>query len=68
MSKRGYCYDNTLVENFFGILKSECIYRIKPKTINEAKTLIDNYIHFYNFERIQTKTKLAPYEKRCQSA
>jgi transposase InsO family protein len=68
MSRRGNCYDNAMAENFFGILKSECIYRSRPKTIDEAKFLINNYIHFYNFERIQTKTKLTPYEKRCQSS
>lgn len=68
MSRRANCYDNAVAENFFGILKSECIYRTRPKTIIEAKTLVDNYIHFYNFERIQLKTKLTPYEKRCQSA
>ena len=68
MSRRGNCYDNALAENFFGILKSECIYRIKPKTIAEAKALIDDYIYFYNYERIQLKTKLTPYEKRCQFA
>ncbi len=32
MSRRGNCYDNALAENFFGILKAECIYRHKPET------------------------------------
>ncbi len=68
MSRRGNCYDNALAENFFGILKSECIYRQKLETFDEARTLIDEYIFFYNHERIQLKTKLTPYEKRCQSA
>jgi len=66
MSRRGNCLDNAVAENFFGILKSECINRVIIKTINEAKRLIDEYIHFYNHERIQLKTKLTPYEKRCQ--
>lgn len=66
MSRRGNCLDNAPAENFFGILKSECINRVKIRTTNEAKRLIDNYIHFYNYERIQLKTKLTPYEKRCQ--
>ena len=43
-------------ENFFSILKTECIYRHKPATFSEAKEMIDRYIHFYNHERIQTKT------------
>jgi len=68
MSRRGNCYDNALAENFFSILKAECISRVRPKTIVEAKDLIDEYIYFYNFERIQLKTKLTPYEKRCQFA
>jgi transposase InsO family protein len=60
MSRRGNCYDNAMAENFFSILKTECIYRRKPKTINEAQNMIDDYIHFYNCERIQTKTGVAP--------
>lgn len=66
MSRRGNCYDNAPAENFFGILKSECIHRSKPKNITEAKTLIEEYLYFYNYERIQLKTKLTPFEKRCQ--
>lgn len=68
MSRRGNCYDNAVAENFFGILKSECINRVKPKTLDQARRLIDEYIDFYNNERIQLKTKLTPFEKRCQSA
>ena len=68
MSRRGNCYDNAPAENFFGILKTECIYRHKPKTIEQARMLIDNYIFFYNHERIQLKTKLTPLEKRRQFA
>lgn len=68
MSRRGNCYDNAMAENFFSILKAECIYRHKPKTISEARQLIDEYIDFYNNERIQTKTSLTPLEKRRQAA
>lgn len=66
MSRRGNPYDNALAENFFSILKTECIYRSKPATRAEAKRLIDAYIYFYNNQRIQTKTKLTPLELRCQ--
>ena len=66
MSSRGNPYDNAMAENFFSILKTECIYRIKLKTYEEARLLIGEYIHFYNNERIQLKTKLTPLEKRCQ--
>lgn len=66
MSRRGNPYDNALAENFFSILKTECIYRTKLKTYEEASLLIDEYIHFYNNERIQLKSKLTPLEKRSQ--
>ena len=68
MSRRGNCYDNALAENFFSILKTECIYRYKIATLSEARQLIDEYIYFYNNERIQTKTSLTPLEKRRQAA
>jgi len=66
MSRKGNPYDNALAENFFSILKTECIYRIKLNTYDEARLIIDEYIHFYNNERIQLKTKLTPQEMRCQ--
>lgn len=64
MSRRANPYDNAMAENFFSILKSECLRRRKPKTIAQAKELIDDYIYFYNNERIQLKTKQTPLEKR----
>ena len=64
MSRRGNCYDNALAENFFGILKTECIYRHKPETFEEANKMIDDYIYFYNHERIQLKTGLSPLSLR----
>ena len=64
MSSKGNPYDNAMAENFFSILKTECIYRHKPKTLHEANELIDRYIHFYNHERIQIKTGVAPLTLR----
>ena len=64
MSRKGNPYDNAMAENFFSILKTECIYRHKPKTLAEANDLIDRYIHFYNYERIQNKTGVAPLTLR----
>ena len=66
MSRRGNPYDNAMAENFFSILKTECIYRTKLRTYEEARLLIGEYIHFYNNERIQLKTKLTPQEMRSQ--
>ena len=66
MSSKGNPYDNAMAENFFSILKTECIHRVKLKTFEEARLLIGEYIRFYNSERIQTKSKLTPLEKRSQ--
>ena len=66
MSSKGNPYDNAMAENFFSILKTECIHRVKLKTYEEARLLIGEYIRFYNCERIQTTTKLTPLEKRSQ--
>ena len=66
MSRRGNCYDNAMAENFFSCLKTECINRQKIQTFQHAKELIDDYIWFYNNERIQLKTKLTPLELRRQ--
>ncbi len=66
MSRRGNPYDNALAENFFSILKTECIYRTKLQTYEEARLLIGEYIRFYNNVRIQLKTRLTPLEKRSQ--
>ena len=64
MSRKGNPYDNAMAENFFSILKTECIYRHKPNTFREADDLIDRYIYFYNHERIQNKTGVAPLTLR----
>lgn len=64
MSRRGNCYDNAMAENFFSILKTECIYRHHPATFDKARMLIDNYIYFYNNQRIQLKTGVAPLTQR----
>ena len=64
MSRKGNPYDNAMAENFFSILKTECIYRNKPRTLFEAQNMVDDYIYFYNNERIQTKTGVAPLTLR----
>ena len=49
-----------MAENFFSILKTECICRHKPASLREVNEMIDRYINFYNYERIQLKTGVAP--------
>ena len=67
MSRRGNCWDNAPMENFFGHLKEEAIRRIKNPTFQQAKQIIDDYVYFFNYERIQLKTKQTPYQVRCLS-
>jgi transposase InsO family protein len=64
MSRRGNCWDNAPMENFFGHLKEEYIRQFKQTTFKETEQLVDEYIHFYNYERIQLKTRQTPYETR----
>lgn len=68
MSRRGNCLDNACIENFFGMLKTEWLRRQNFITFDEAQEAVDLYMHYYNYERCQLKTKLTPYEIRCQSA
>jgi putative transposase len=67
MSRRGNCWDNAPMENFFSHLKEEALRHCQNPTVAEVRQVIEEYIHFYNYERIQLKTKLTPYERRCQS-
>jgi putative transposase len=52
MSGRGYCYDNAVVEKFFGLLKRERVNRVRYRMIEEARADIFEYIEcFYNLKR-----------------
>lgn len=68
MSRCGNPYDNAMAENFFSMLKTECISRQKIQSFEHAQQLIDDYIHFFNFERYQLKYRLTPFQKRSQTA
>ena len=68
MSRRGNCWDNAPMENFFGHLKEEYLRQFKQTTFKDTEQLIDEYIYFYNYERIQLKTKQTPFETRCLSS
>ena len=56
-----------MAENFFSLLKTECIYRHKPTSFCEANETIDRYIRFYNHERIQLKTGVVSLTLRRSS-
>ena len=56
MSRKGNCWDNACMENFFGLMKSETIRQSKELlSVDEMSKLIDDYIHWYNNQRIQKK-------------
>jgi transposase InsO family protein len=65
MSRRGNCWDNAPAENFFSHLKEEYLRHFPLPGFDQAQQLIAEYIHFYNYERIQLKTRQTPYETRC---
>jgi putative transposase len=67
MSRRGNCWDNAIMENFFSHLKEEALRHVRNPSLDELKHIIDDYIHFYNYERIQLKTRQTPFEVRCLS-
>ena len=56
------------MENFFGTFKTECLYRCKPATGEQVQQLVDEYIQFYNYERIDMKYGLTPFEIRSKAA
>ncbi len=67
MSRRGNCWDNAPMESFFSQLKEEYLRHRPQLSFAEACQAIDEYIHFYNYERIQLKTRQTPFELRCLS-
>lgn len=68
MSRKGNCLDNAAMESFFGLLKSELFYLQKWKSVDALKKAIDEYINYYNNERIKLKLKgLSPINYRTQS-
>lgn len=67
MSRRANCWDNAPAENFFSHLKEEYLRHFPLPSFDQAKQYVADYIHFYNYERIQLKTRQTPYETRCLS-
>ena len=67
MSSPGCPYDNVAMVNFFGTLKTECLYRAHFTTRTELEQLVTEYVDFYNFERISLKNGLAPVEIRSKT-
>lgn len=68
MSRKANCYDNAVMENFFGHLKTEMYHGEAFDTVAEFNQAIDDYIQWYNTERIQQRLKgLTPMQYRNQT-
>ena len=65
MSRKGNCHDNSVMENFFGIMKQEMYYGVVYCSFDELKEAIDKYIKYYNEQRIKEKLGwMSPVEYR----
>ena len=62
MSRKGNCYDNCVMETFFGRLKNEMYYGYEKEyeSFEKFSIAVNEYINYYNNERIQAKTKWMP--------
>ena len=68
MSRKGNCLDNSVMENFFGLLKSEMYYHHEFNSTDELMVAIKEYIDYYNNKRIKEKLKgLSPVQYRTKS-
>ena len=68
MSRKGNCLDNSVMENFFGRLKVEMFYGEKFESVNAFIDKLEEYIYYYNNERISLKLKgKSPVQYRTQS-
>ncbi len=67
MSRKGNCLDNAVIENFFGLLKSELLYLQEFDSIGHFERELADYIYYYNHKRMKAKLKdLSPVEYRTQ--
>ncbi len=56
MSRKGNFYDNAIIKSFFGIMKSEFLYRKEFESITHFKQELAKYIEYYNHKRIKAHT------------
>jgi putative transposase len=65
MSRKGNCLDNAVMENFFGLLKSELLYLKEFESMEQFKIELEKYIYYYNHKRIKAKLKgMSPVQYR----
>lgn len=69
MSRKGNCYDNAMMENFFGLLKTEMFYGRKFRDAKHLISEIKKYIDYYNNNRIKLRLKgMSPVQYRTHFA
>lgn len=70
MSRKGNCLDNSLMENFFGVMKNEMFYGHEYEfvSLEQLKEAMIEYINYYNKSRITVKLKgMSPIQYRQHS-
>jgi putative transposase len=68
MSRKGNCYDNAVIESFFGTLKSEFLYTQEFEHIEQFKVELEEYIKYYNHKRIKAKLNgMSPVQYRTHA-
>ena len=69
MSRKGNCLDNAMMENFFGIMKSELLYPNTFRDMDHFKQELKNYIEYYNNDRIKLRLKgMSPVQYRTHNS
>ena len=68
MSRKGNCLDNAVIENFFGLLKSELLYLQEFESMEHFKQELVEYLDYYNNRRIKAKLKGLPPAVHRQQA
>lgn len=67
MSRKGNCLDNSVIENFFGLLKSELLYLQKFSSMEHFLKELEKYMDYYNNFRIKKSLNgLSPVRYRTQ--
>lgn len=68
MSRKGNCFDNAVIENFFGHLKEECFHHVRYLSIDALEATLHEYIRWYNNDRITERLEgLSPVQYRTQT-
>ena len=68
MSRKGNCLDNAMIENFFGLLKSELLYLQEFESIEHFLKELDEYLRYYNEDRIKEKLNgMSPVKYRTHN-